>query len=418
MSAAVVMDSAALNGIEADDVRPPHHRRIPSLWQASRKAIFGGAAAALIILVLVGWLITKHVLGYAHWTRSQDTVQLVPASEMGVGPVLPNRPASAGFVAVTPPTVRWRSRPTGDEAALYGGKPKQPIGGGDEMISHFQNDVNAATLVAATLELDQTLRWARGAKLEADNLDDYLRELTSVVLTADTMVRYHVYRNGQFESSPAILQAGTTVMVDTHGVPRLRNLSGSPLTVLDQLDPTQLTYSGSRWQDFDAASVVAVQPSGAAVPTLRLRDLSDPNKSDQVFQRPIGTNGERDYSERVQQSADSDLSGNWILESRQGSVWVGGLTRTSDGFQFVSVDFRPNGKRIMNCQLNGGLSRPSTLTCRSTWPVPTGTQSMALAFAGQLDPTTSQWDGRKRFRFTGDPTDESELQEHVTLRPE
>ncbi|WP_255285570.1 hypothetical protein [Nocardia pseudobrasiliensis] len=41
-----------------------------------------------------------------------------------------------------------------------------------------------------------------------------------------------------------------------------------------------------------------------------------------------------------------------------------------------------------------------------------------MTFTGQMSSTTSQRDGRSRFRFTGDPTAESELQEHVILRPQ
>ena len=56
----------------------------------------------------------------------------------------------------------------------------------------------------------------------------YLRGLTSVVLRADTQVTNHGFRDARVTGFQSVLQAGTAVLVDNRGVPRVRCACGSP----------------------------------------------------------------------------------------------------------------------------------------------------------------------------------------------
>jgi hypothetical protein len=57
----------------------------------------------------------------------------------------------------------------------------------------------------------------------------YIRRLRPVTLTRDTRVTNHSFVDGRATGYQAILEAGTAVLVDEHGVPRARCRCGNPL---------------------------------------------------------------------------------------------------------------------------------------------------------------------------------------------
>jgi hypothetical protein len=88
----------------------------------------------------------------------------------------------------------------------------------------------------------------------------YLRTLTPVQLRADTRVTNHGYRNGSATSYQAVLQAGTAVLVDDRGVPRVRCACGNPMTppAAQQTDPKPV---GESWSGYRPSHVVVVAPA-------------------------------------------------------------------------------------------------------------------------------------------------------------
>lgn len=88
----------------------------------------------------------------------------------------------------------------------------------------------------------------------------YLRSLTPVQLRMDTRVTNHGYRNGAATSYQAVLQAGTAVLVDGHGVPRVRCACGNPLTPPVALQTTP-RRSGDTWSSYRPSNVVVVTPA-------------------------------------------------------------------------------------------------------------------------------------------------------------
>ncbi|MER5795068.1 DUF6777 domain-containing protein [Streptomyces sp. NPDC001980] len=92
----------------------------------------------------------------------------------------------------------------------------------------------------------------------------YLRSLTPVQLRADTRVTAHGYRDGKATTYQSVLQTGTAVLVDEHGVPRLRCACGNPLAPPVAQRTTPRT-TGTAWAAYRPASVVVVAPAAQII---------------------------------------------------------------------------------------------------------------------------------------------------------
>lgn len=120
------------------------------------------------------------------------------------------------------------------------------------------------------------------------SVPDYLRQLTPVVLRADTGVTDHGFAAGQATGYQAVLQAGTAVLVDNRGVPRVRCACGNPLgrpTALDRDPDTR----GTPWSGYRPARVVMVTPSAEVITAITIVDDGD----DTWIERPVGYDGHR-----------------------------------------------------------------------------------------------------------------------------
>jgi hypothetical protein len=97
--------------------------------------------------------------------------------------------------------------------------------------------------------------------LPPDQVRPFLTSLTPVTLRTDTVVTNHGFTNGVARPFQSVLQAGTAVLVDPQGLPRVRCYCGNPLGVPDQ--PTAARYTGAAWNGFsgDAVAVVAKAPT-------------------------------------------------------------------------------------------------------------------------------------------------------------
>ncbi|MCZ0992870.1 hypothetical protein O1L44_06605 [Streptomyces noursei] len=136
---------------------------------------------------------------------------------------------------------------------------------------------------------DKARAFAGALGKSPEELPAYLRSMTSVQLLVDTWVTNHGYLDGKATSYQAVLQAGTAVLVDAQGVPRVRCACGNPLT-----PPTAtgkgLKTRGKPWSGFRDSNVVTVQPAPKPVRTFVLQD---PRTGD-YFARPEGTDGSTD----------------------------------------------------------------------------------------------------------------------------
>ncbi|MFE0514348.1 DUF6777 domain-containing protein [Streptomyces sp. NPDC058964] len=118
----------------------------------------------------------------------------------------------------------------------------------------------------------------------------YLRALTPVVLRSDTRVTDHGYRDGRATGFQSVLQAGTAVLVDNRGVPRVRCACGNPLK------PPRASGGGSGtggqpWSGYRPGEVVEVTPAPQVVSSFTVVDLGNHG----WIERPIGHDVRHDH---------------------------------------------------------------------------------------------------------------------------
>ncbi|GAA3146235.1 hypothetical protein GCM10010449_76690 [Streptomyces rectiviolaceus] len=148
---------------------------------------------------------------------------------------------------------------------------------------------------AAALKKDplKNKAFASVLDIEASAVPAYLRALTPVQLRMDTRVTNHGYRDGAPTAYQAVLQAGTAVLVDDRGVPRVRCACGNPLLppVAQKSTPKR---TGDAWPGYKASNVVVVAP---ATQVVNVFVMYDP-KSGEWFERDKGDTGAGDTKTR------------------------------------------------------------------------------------------------------------------------
>nr|WP_121832715.1 DUF6777 domain-containing protein [Streptomyces sp. S1] len=194
-------------------------------------------------------------------------VFLQSASSSGPDPFTQTTVSSTG--SAPPPSLPPRSgsaetgtpRVSGGTPGLYGG-----------------------TKSVASCDVEQQVRYLSGepaknaafasvARVSANEVPGYLRSLTPLQLRADTRVTNHGFKDGSATSYQAVLQAGTAVLVDDRGVPRVRCACGNPLTEpVAQKNPRT---TGTPWPGYQADQVVAVAPSTTVVNVFVVYDPED-----------------------------------------------------------------------------------------------------------------------------------------------
>jgi hypothetical protein len=104
---------------------------------------------------------------------------------------------------------------------------------------------------------DKGAAWAGVLGIAPTQIRDYVSTLTQVVLRGDTRVTNHGFANGKAYPLQSVLQAGTAVLVDKFGTPRVRCECGNPL-LAPQPQPSPPNYIGQRWYWFSETTIVVV----------------------------------------------------------------------------------------------------------------------------------------------------------------
>jgi hypothetical protein len=226
-------------------------------------AAIGVAAVAAVVLIVV------LMSGGGGGEKSEAVpreVMLVSAAAPGpdpfTPPVDPADPVEAAAVVGAQP-VSGVAPAAG--APLYGGS-------GDNRVC----DVEA---LARFLEQNpaKARAWADVLGISADSVGYYVRtSLWPSVLLYDTRVTNHGFANGRATPLQAVLQAGTAVLVDFTGQPRVKCKCGNPLTppVATVAKPE---YTGDPWPGFDpgvAVTVAEPKPDDLIPPTSAPADPS------------------------------------------------------------------------------------------------------------------------------------------------
>ncbi|MET9610211.1 DUF6777 domain-containing protein [Streptomyces sp. NPDC006512] len=136
--------------------------------------------------------------------------------------------------------------------------------------------------------------FAQVSGVEQAKLPEFLRGLTPVVLRADTRVTSHGYRDGRPEDFQAVLQAGTAVLVDAHGMPRVRCGCGNPLVAPRAASGSPVT-KGDPWPGYQANQVIVIEPTPRALDNLVIVNVAD----NTWIERRTGDDGAQDKTPRV-----------------------------------------------------------------------------------------------------------------------
>ncbi|MER6425047.1 DUF6777 domain-containing protein [Streptomyces sp. NPDC001137] len=190
--------------------------------------------------------------------------------------------SSAPAVPVSPAT---GSAPANAVRAVGGGAPG--LYGGTRNVSSCDVERQIKALRTAS---PKNAAFASVAGVAPSGVPAYLRALTPVQLRMDTRVTNHGYRDGAATSYQAVLQAGTAVLVDDHGVPRVRCACGNPLTppVAQQTTPRR---TGDTWPSYRPSNVVVVTP---APQIINIFVLFDPDHGEWIA-RHRGDTGRHDH---------------------------------------------------------------------------------------------------------------------------
>lgn len=133
---------------------------------------------------------------------------------------------------------------TGGSAGLYGGSGSEAVCDAEGLIR------NLASMPA------QRSAFAGALGLSDGMVDPYIRSLRPVVLMHDTWVTNHGYQNGRAVPFQSTLQAGTAVLIDAYGVPRVQCGCGNPLA--PRWSGYVVPWYGSPWPGYDHTRVVNI----------------------------------------------------------------------------------------------------------------------------------------------------------------
>ncbi|NLV54192.1 MAG: hypothetical protein GXY13_01125 [Acidimicrobiales bacterium] len=181
------------------------------------------------------------------------------------------------------------------------------------------------------LEADKAAAFAEVLGIPTDGIRQYLTGLTPVILVSDTWVTNHGFADGEATSFPAVLQAGTAVLVDSQGVPRVRCSCGNPL-----LEPevdgyeTEVT-DGDAWDDYDPEQVTVVEP-GDELTSITVVDVTDGTEFERLL--GAGRTGEIQITLRWEGDPDLDLH---VFDPLGEEIYFGNTTGDNGGELDVDV---------------------------------------------------------------------------------
>ncbi|MCC5952540.1 MAG: DUF2510 domain-containing protein [Acidimicrobiia bacterium] len=151
---------------------------------------------------------------------------------------------------------------SGATPGLYGGTGDDTACDQSSLAEFLEGDPAKATAFAAVLGV------------EPESVANYVAALTPVLLREDTRVTNHGFVAGVATPHQAVLQAGTAVLIDEFGVPRVRCACGNPLLSAERR-PNGVSYLGDPWPGFDARRLVTVTPAGQPQAAFEVAHIGD-----------------------------------------------------------------------------------------------------------------------------------------------
>ncbi|MFJ5997396.1 DUF6777 domain-containing protein [Streptomyces sp. NPDC092370] len=209
--------------------------------------------------------------GHGDEAGPREELLLQPAAAPGPDPFTDSTALTAATPSPAPRTPRGtdravaaRSGPrslSGGTPGLYAGAERTGSCDIGRQIGHLTRDRARGRV------------FARVAGVPSASVPDYVRALTPVVLRADTRVTGHGFRAGRLTRRQSVLQAGTAVLVDDRGVPRVRCACGNPLRPPTALRGTPVTR-GAPWLGYRPGEVIVVTPAPRLLADFTIIDLT------------------------------------------------------------------------------------------------------------------------------------------------
>ncbi|MFD9358017.1 DUF6777 domain-containing protein, partial [Streptomyces sp. NPDC060031] len=193
------------------------------------------------------------------FTESTAAEEATPPPESPPPSTSPTKPQPDGTRPTGPTGTRSVS---GSSPGLYGGTK-------DLASCDVEKQVRVLTAQPA-----KSAAFASALGIQPASVPAYLRSLTPVQLRMDTRVTNHGYRDGEATGYQAVLQAGTAVLVDDRGVPRVRCACGNPLGPPVALKANPKRF-GQVWNSYRPTQVVVIAPSVTVVNKFVIYDHHD-----------------------------------------------------------------------------------------------------------------------------------------------
>jgi hypothetical protein len=213
--------------------KPPRNRR-----PMAAKIVAGAVAAGLVLGGAGAWMA---------FSGSSAEAAVQSTSFAGAHPTTSPFGTDAPQVAAVAAT----GPQTGDTAGLYAATTPPSCTTAD-FLTQLKADPNKLAGFGGVFQLD------------AAHVPAFVNSLSPVVLRANTAVTDHPFTDGAFVPEPAVLAAGTAVLVNSYGEPTVKCFNGNPLTAGAAADdavtvvPTTQVIAQYSFTTIDNSSVVVI----------------------------------------------------------------------------------------------------------------------------------------------------------------
>ncbi len=241
----------------------------------------------VVVVALVAAGVTFVVAGGGD-EAAAESVTLEPVASAGADPFTDS--VAVNEVTEFPETVSAVIEETAGELTTDEATGTLVAAGGTPGLYGGTRDDSACDVAALTAFLADPANeakaqaWAGAAGVGVGEIEQFVGRLAPTVLTLDTRVTNHGFRDGRATPRQSVLQAGTAVLVDALGVPRVKCSCGNPLAEPQALDLAAATVSGTQWASFEAGRTVVAQPAGELQESLTLVDVATAD----TYQEPVG----------------------------------------------------------------------------------------------------------------------------------
>ncbi len=161
----------------------------------------------------------------------------------------------------------------------------------------------------------KTKAWAGAEGIDERDIATFIGELAPTVLTLDTRVTNHGFRGGRATPRQSVLEAGSAVLVDALGVPRVKCSCGNPLAEPEDLDLATATVTGAEWATYSPGRTAIAQPADDPQKSLTLLDTTTAD----TYQAPVGQNV------------------TWVATANDGPDQPGGIWTSDDGTSWTKT---------------------------------------------------------------------------------